>query len=98
VEYVQANRLRTMAVREMHGLFERVDAYLCPSTHHPNLYLGNATGSPALCVPAGFDDGKPLPWSMTVTARLFGEQEAVMVAREVEAVVGARPVPRADSW
>jgi Asp-tRNA(Asn)/Glu-tRNA(Gln) amidotransferase A subunit family amidase len=98
VEYVQANRLRTLAVRQMAALFEDVDAYLCPSSHHANLYLTNATGNPAVAVPVGFEaSGAPIQSTMTVTAGLFRDQEALLVARAVEQAVeeiaGARPRP-----
>ncbi|MEX2536902.1 MAG: amidase [Trueperaceae bacterium] len=98
VEYVQANRLRTIAVRQMESLFGTLDAYLCPSSHHTNLFLTNATGNPSVAVPVGFDEnGVPLRSTMTVTGRLFGEQEALAVARAVEEAVvevaGARPRP-----
>ena len=88
VEYVQANRLRTVAVRRMAALFEGLDAYLCPSSHYRNLFLTNATGNPAVSVPVGYDERNvPLQESMTVTASLYGEQAAVTLAREVERVV-----------
>lgn len=99
VEYVQANRLRTLAVRQVAALFDELDAYLCPSSHHANLYLTNATGNPCLAVPAGFDEyGRPAESTMTVTAGLFGEQAALTLGREVEVAVGPRPVPDSRAW
>ncbi|MEX2540979.1 MAG: amidase [Trueperaceae bacterium] len=99
VEYVQANRLRALAVQQMGALFAEVDAYLCPSSHHANLYLTNATGNPCVAVPSGFDEQRvPVQSTMTVTAGLFGEQEALTVAREVEAALGARPEPDPSRW
>lgn len=99
VEYVQANRLRTIKVRQMAALFEQVDAYLCPSSHYANLFLTNATGNPSISVPLGFDDRNvPLQVSMTVTGGLFGEQAALVLARAVEEAVTdvAGPRPRPD--
>lgn len=99
VEYLQAQRLRTLAVQQMRDLMSGVDVYLCPSWHHPNLYLTNATGNPTVCIPAGFDGhGRPLDWSMTITGRLYGEQEALTLASEVEEVVGKRPLPDSSTW
>jgi Asp-tRNA(Asn)/Glu-tRNA(Gln) amidotransferase A subunit family amidase len=94
VEYVQANRLRSIAVRQMRKLMSEFDAYLCPASHHANLYLTNATGLPALCLPNGFDSsGMPLPGSMTITSGLFGEQAALTLGRLVEEVAGPRSRP-----
>lgn len=67
VEYIQANRLRTLAIRQMNALFEQVDLIVTPSTD-AQLMATNLTGHPALIVPNGlrgadappaaeFDDG-----------------------------------------
>jgi len=67
VEYIQANRLRTLGLREMTQLFEQVDIVVTPNTD-AQLMATNLTGHPALIVPNGlrgadappaaeFDDG-----------------------------------------
>ena len=53
VDYIRANRIRTMIGREMEELMSSVDAYLSPS-FGPNLALTNITGHPAVVVPNGF--------------------------------------------
>jgi Asp-tRNA(Asn)/Glu-tRNA(Gln) amidotransferase A subunit family amidase len=53
VEYIQANRVRTLAIREFAKLFELVDVIATPSTD-AQLIATNLTGNPAAIVPNGF--------------------------------------------
>jgi Asp-tRNA(Asn)/Glu-tRNA(Gln) amidotransferase A subunit family amidase len=78
VEYIRANRIRTLLMREMEKLFERVDVYVTPSYGGDNLLLTNLTGHPQIVMPNGFRaDGTPT--SITVTGRLDGEAELLTV-------------------
>jgi Asp-tRNA(Asn)/Glu-tRNA(Gln) amidotransferase A subunit family amidase len=52
VEYIQANRARTLAVRQLSALFEKVDVIVTPSTGE-QLTATNLTGHPALILPNG---------------------------------------------
>ena len=52
VEYIQANRARTLAVRQLSALFEQVDIIVTPSTDN-QLIATNLTGNPALILPNG---------------------------------------------
>jgi Asp-tRNA(Asn)/Glu-tRNA(Gln) amidotransferase A subunit family amidase len=52
VEYIQANRARTLAIRQISAIFEQVDVIVTPSTD-PQLTATNLTGHPALIVPNG---------------------------------------------
>jgi len=52
VEYIQANRARTLAVRQMSALFEQVDIIVTPSTE-AQLIATNLSGHPALILPNG---------------------------------------------
>ncbi|MGA7342444.1 MAG: amidase [Terracidiphilus sp.] len=52
VEYIQANRARTLAVRQVSALFEQVDIIVTPSTD-VQLIATNLTGHPALILPNG---------------------------------------------
>jgi len=60
VEYIQANRLRTLAVRQLSALFEEVDIIVTPS-FGTQLVATNLTGHPALILPNGFrgDEAPP---------------------------------------
>jgi Asp-tRNA(Asn)/Glu-tRNA(Gln) amidotransferase A subunit family amidase len=53
VDYIQANRARTLAVREVSALFDKVDIIVTPSTDR-QLTATNLTGHPALILPNGF--------------------------------------------
>ena len=52
VEYIQANRARTLGVREFAKLFEKVDVIVTPSTDE-QLTATNLTGNPAVILPNG---------------------------------------------
>lgn len=80
VEYVQANRIRTLLMRAMAELMSRVDVYLAPSYGGGNLLLTNLTGHPAVVVPNGFTE-KGMPTSITFTGKLFGEVQLLAVAK-----------------
>jgi Asp-tRNA(Asn)/Glu-tRNA(Gln) amidotransferase A subunit family amidase len=61
VEYIQANRARTLAVRGFAKLFEQVDVIVTPSTD-AQLIATNLTGNPAVIVPNGLrGDDAPKP-------------------------------------
>jgi Asp-tRNA(Asn)/Glu-tRNA(Gln) amidotransferase A subunit family amidase len=79
VEYVQANRIRTLLARDMEALFARVDLYVTPAYGGSNLLLTNLTGHPMVALPNGFRaDGTP--GSVTVTGALFGEAALLTLA------------------
>ncbi|MGB8028084.1 MAG: amidase [Terracidiphilus sp.] len=52
VEYIQANRARTLGVRQFAKLFEKVDVIVTPSTDE-QLITTNLTGNPAVILPNG---------------------------------------------
>jgi len=80
VEYIQANRIRTLVMQAMAELMADIDLYVAPSTENDNLLLTNLTGHPAVVVPNGFtEDG--LPTSITFTGGLFQEGLALAVAQ-----------------
>jgi len=65
VEYIQANRARTLAMRRMAELFSDVDVIVVPSNADSQLILTNLTGHPAVVVPNGFR-GKDAPKAPSV--------------------------------
>jgi len=80
VEYIQANRIRTLVMQAMAKLMAEVDVYVTPS-RGPNLLLTNLTGHPAVVVPNGFSaEGKPCS-SITFIGRLYDEAKVLAVAR-----------------
>lgn len=81
VEYIQANRVRTLLIREMAMLMKEIDVYLTTRSDRGNLTLTNLTGHPTVVVPNGFSlEEKPVS-SITFTGRLYGEAEALAVAK-----------------
>jgi Asp-tRNA(Asn)/Glu-tRNA(Gln) amidotransferase A subunit family amidase len=87
VEYIQANRLRTLAMREMELMFREVDVYVAPSFGGDNLLLTNLTGHPCVVVPNGFDeDGSPT--SISFIGGAFDEAEVLAVARAYQEASG----------
>ena len=61
VEYIQANRARTLAIQQVSALFETVDVIVTP-TFGDQLVATNLTGHPALIVPNGLrGDDAPKP-------------------------------------
>jgi Asp-tRNA(Asn)/Glu-tRNA(Gln) amidotransferase A subunit family amidase len=80
VEYVQANRVRTIAMQAMAELMTTIDVYVAPSLVGDNMLLTNLTGHPAVVVPNGFRQDNT-PTSITFTGKLFGEAETLAVAR-----------------
>jgi Asp-tRNA(Asn)/Glu-tRNA(Gln) amidotransferase A subunit family amidase len=79
VEYIQANRVRRIAMREMARTLEGIDVYLSP-TRGDNLRITNLTGHPAVVVPNGFR-ANGTPTSITFCGNLFRDSEAMLLAR-----------------
>ena len=86
VEYLRANRIRTLLMREMKVLMEQVDAYVGGD----DLALTNLTGHPTVVLPNGMQkrDDADVPKSITFTGRLFGESELLALARAYQQATG----------
>ncbi len=80
VEYLRANRIRTMLMREMAKLMSDIDVYVSPSFGGGNLLITNLTGNPAAVVPNGFHASDGTPTSITFMGKLYGESETLAVA------------------
>lgn len=79
VEYLRANRIRTLLVREWEAALRGVDALVVPSFGGDQLLATNLTGHPAVVLPNGFRaDGTPT--SLTFVGRLHGELELLALA------------------
>jgi Asp-tRNA(Asn)/Glu-tRNA(Gln) amidotransferase A subunit family amidase len=80
VEYIKANRVRTLAMEAMAEIISEIDVYVAPSFGGSNLLLTNLTGHPCVVLPNGFrEDGTPT--SISFMGKLFGEAETLAVAR-----------------
>lgn len=72
VEYIQANRIRTILIERMADLMKDIDLYVSPSFEGDNLLLTNLTGHPCVVLPDGFDNNGD-PTSITFIGRLYDE-------------------------
>jgi Asp-tRNA(Asn)/Glu-tRNA(Gln) amidotransferase A subunit family amidase len=87
VEYVQANRMRTMLMGAVEAAMDGVDVFITPSYGGNVLLTTNLTGHPAVTVPNGFgEDGTPV--SISFIGRLFGEAELLAAARAFQDATG----------
>jgi Asp-tRNA(Asn)/Glu-tRNA(Gln) amidotransferase A subunit family amidase len=81
VEYIRAQRARTLLNRQMDALMSKYDVFLSP-TGSASLGITNLTGHPAACLKAGFVDGSPL--ALMITGRLYDEANVLRVALAYE--------------
>ncbi|MBL7961252.1 amidase, partial [bacterium] len=83
VEYIQANRIRTLVIQDMQSIMKNIDVYLSPSFEGDNLLLTNLTGHPCVVLPVGFNE-KGLPKSICFNGQLFGEAKLLAVAKQFQ--------------
>lgn len=81
VEYIRANRVRTILMRRMEETMRDVDVVVTPTYGGDALLLTNLTGHPCVVVPAGFRESDGTPTSLTLIGRLHGEAELLAVAQ-----------------
>jgi len=81
VEYIRAQRVRTLLMQQMNRVLDSVDLVLSPSSSD-SVTTTNLTGHPAMVVPAGFVDG--LPVAIMLTARLWDESTLLRGAAAFE--------------
>ena len=81
VEYIRAQRARTLLMREMHTLMSEYDVFLSPNSS-ASLGLTNLTGHPALALKAGFVNDAPIV--LMITGRLYDEATLLRVALAYE--------------
>ena len=86
VEYLRANRVRTLLIQEMQKFFKQCDLYVGGN----DLVLTNFTGHPTAVLPNGFRNrmGVSVPYAITFTGRLYGESELLAVAHAYQQATG----------
>jgi Asp-tRNA(Asn)/Glu-tRNA(Gln) amidotransferase A subunit family amidase len=103
VEYIQANRARTMAIEAVAKVFEQVDVIVAP-TQGQQLVITNLTGHPAVILPNGLrGDDAPKPQmrdgelqpggpgtmtSLTFLGQLYGEEKMLALAKAYQDATG----------
>jgi Asp-tRNA(Asn)/Glu-tRNA(Gln) amidotransferase A subunit family amidase len=85
VEYVNANRHRSILMQKMNEAMEPWDVIITPSFGNRQLAITNLTGHPALCMPIGFNK-QGLPNSITFLSNLFREEELVKLGTFFQSV------------
>jgi Asp-tRNA(Asn)/Glu-tRNA(Gln) amidotransferase A subunit family amidase len=79
VEYLRANRIRTLVMQEMQERLAAVDVYVAPSFVGDNLLLTNLTGHPSVVLPNGFSSNGA-PTSITFVGQPHAESALLAVA------------------
>jgi Asp-tRNA(Asn)/Glu-tRNA(Gln) amidotransferase A subunit family amidase len=86
VEYLRANRIRSLLMERMQGVMSQVDAYVGGN----DLLITNLTGHPTVVMPGGFRKQGEIetPTAITFTGRLYGETELLAVAHAYQQATG----------
>ena len=82
VEYIRAQRARTLLMREMDSLMSKWDVFVTPAPGSASLLITNLTGHPAVVTPCGFING--LPQAIMFTGNLYDEAAPLRVALAYE--------------
>src|SRR5438128_1610411 len=80
VEYLRAQRARTLLMREMDKFMSQWDVFVSPAPNTASLIITNLTGHPAVCVPCGFTGTPSLPRAIMFTGGLYDEASPLRVA------------------
>jgi Asp-tRNA(Asn)/Glu-tRNA(Gln) amidotransferase A subunit family amidase len=86
IEYLRANRLRTLLMREMDEAMAPVDAYVGGD----DLLITNLTGHPTVILPNGLAKRGDVetPTTVTFTGKLYGETELLALGHAYQLATG----------
>lgn len=86
VDYLRANRVRTLLMRRMAEVMANVDAYV----DGRDLLITNLTGHPSIVLPNGMvkRNGVQVPGSLTFTGKLYGETDLVALGQAYQEATG----------
>ena len=87
VEFLQANRIRTMIMGALDSALDGIDVFITPSYGGDVLLMTNLTGHPVVVLPSGFDEENH-PASISFVGKLWGEAEALRVAQAWQDATG----------
>ncbi len=82
VEYLRAQRARTLLMREMEKLMAQWDVFVSPAPGSASLLVTNLTGHPAVVLPCGFVND--LPIAIMFTGGVYDEVSPLRVALAFE--------------
>jgi len=82
VEYINAQRHRTILMQKVNEVMSKYDAIICPSrgVEGNQAAITNLTGHPVVCVPTGFDTRNNLPTGITFVGNLYDEGTILTIA------------------
>ena len=83
-EYIQANRLRTIAMHRFARVMEGIDVVVTPSFGGSMLLLTNLTGHPQAVIPNGYRSEDGTPTSISFVGGLFADAETLRLAKAVQ--------------
>ena len=93
VDYLRAQRARTILMRQMAKVFEKVDLYIGGG----DLQITNLTGHPTICMPNGFTKAGT-PTAITFTGKLFGETDLLTLAKTPGHHRPPQEAPAEETW
>src|SRR5689334_2976056 len=82
VEYLRAQRARTLLMHEMEKLMSQWDVFVSPAPGSASLLVTNLTGNPAVVLPCGFVND--LPIAIMFTGGVYDEVSPLRVALAFE--------------
>ena len=82
VEYLRAQRARTLLMRKMEKLMSQWDVFVSPAPGSSSLLVTNLTGHPAVVLPCGFVNN--LPIAIMFTGGVYDEVSPLRVALAFE--------------
>jgi len=82
VEYLRAQRARTLLIRDMETLMSQWDVFVSPAPGSASLLVTNLTGNPAVVLPCGFVND--LPVAIMFTGGVYDEVSPLRVALAFE--------------
>jgi Asp-tRNA(Asn)/Glu-tRNA(Gln) amidotransferase A subunit family amidase len=97
VDYLKAQRARTLLMREMAAATAKVDLYVGGG----DVAITNLTGHPTVCLPNGFAKagGAETPRALTFTGKPFGEGPLLAVAKAYQDATGHHlKRPPQETW
>lgn len=87
VEYIQANRYRTLLMQKMEEIMGDYDVIITPSFRGGQLLITNLTGHPCVVVPNGFNEDNS-PTSISFIGNLFDEASILLAASKYQEATG----------
>ncbi len=83
VEYIQANRYRTLLMEQMEQIMNNYDVVITPSFRGNQLLITNLTGHPCVVVPNGFNEEES-PTSICFIGNLYDEASILLAASKYQ--------------